>query len=191
VPHQNSVFHALLKHVPWAKFERLVAEHRSDARVRRLPTKSQLVALLYGQLSGAASLRDLVDGLSSHAARLYHLGARPPCRSTLADANAKRPHAVFSGLCEALIQQVHRRLRRAAGEALYLIDSTNLPLTARSADWGRFSAMSCAAKLHIIYDATGGTPIYASVSTAKVNDITVAQDMPIEPGATYVFDLGY
>jgi hypothetical protein len=34
-------------------------------------------------------------------------------------------------------------------------------------------------------------PIYAAVTAAKVNDITVAQAMPIEPGATYVFDLGY
>jgi transposase len=192
VRHQNSVFHTLLKHVPWAVFEILVAEHGADARVRRLPTKSHLLALIYAQLSGAASLRELVDALSSHAARLYHVGARPPCRSTLADANAKRPHAVFSGLCEALMRQAHRGLRRVVGEAIYLIDSTSLPLTARSAEWGRFSAMACGAKLHVIYDANrGGTPIYASVSTAKVNDITVAQQMPIEPGATYVFDLGY
>jgi hypothetical protein len=32
---------------------------------------------------------------------------------------------------------------------------------------------------------------YAAVTAAKVNDITAAQDMPIEAGATYVFDLGY
>ena len=25
--HQNSVFHGLLKHVPWSEFERLVEEH--------------------------------------------------------------------------------------------------------------------------------------------------------------------
>jgi len=29
------------------------------------------------------------------------------------------------------------------------------------------------------------------VTAAKVNDITAAKQMPIEPGATYVFDLGY
>src|SRR5438105_15627270 len=52
--HQNSVFHGLLKHVPWHRFDRLVEDHGADARVRRLSTKSQLVALLYGQLSGAA-----------------------------------------------------------------------------------------------------------------------------------------
>ena len=55
--HQNSVFHGLLKHVPWDVFDRLVSEHGADSRVRRLNTKSQFVALLYGQLSGAVSLR--------------------------------------------------------------------------------------------------------------------------------------
>src|SRR5262249_21083823 len=70
--HQNSVFHGLMKHLPWGVFDRLVAAHGADSRVRRLSTKSQFIALLYGQLSGAASLREIVTGLGSHAARLYH-----------------------------------------------------------------------------------------------------------------------
>src|ERR1700704_7126809 len=57
--HQNSVFHGLLKHVPWDRFDALVEEYGADGRVRRLSTKSQLVALLYGQLSGAARLREI------------------------------------------------------------------------------------------------------------------------------------
>ncbi len=55
--HQNSVFHGILKHVPWGKFDQLVEQHRADFRVRTLTTKDQFVALLYGQLSGASSLR--------------------------------------------------------------------------------------------------------------------------------------
>lgn len=60
--HHNSVFHDLLKRVPWGEFARPTAEHKADHRVRRLPTKSQFIALLYGQLSGAASLREIVGG---------------------------------------------------------------------------------------------------------------------------------
>jgi IS4 transposase len=45
--------------------------------------------------------------------------------------------------------------------------------------------------VHVIYDADADRPIYAAVSAANVNDITVAHQMPVEPGATYVFDLGY
>ena len=189
--HQNSVFHGVLKHVPWGEFDRLVEEHGADARVRRLTTRSQFVAMLYGQLSGASSLREIVTGLSSHAARLYHLGAKPAQRSTLADANAARPYQVFAGLLTHTMALAHRGLRRKLADLTYLIDSTSLRLNALSADWARFSADAVGAKLHVIYDPDADRPIYAVVSAANVNDITVAQTMPVTPGATYVFDLGY
>jgi Transposase DDE domain/Domain of unknown function (DUF4372) len=191
VRHHNSVFHDVLKHVPWAQFDRLVDAHEADKHVRRLSTKSQFVALLYGQLSGAASLREIVGGLQSHAARLYHVGATPVSRSTLADANMKRSSAVFGELFAAMVAQARRGLRRAVGEATYLIDSTGLRLSGAGSDWARFSAQACGAKLHVVYDAATERPIYAAVTAAKVNDITAAKAMPIEAGATYVFDLGY
>lgn len=188
--HQNSVFHGLLKHLPWAEFDRLVAAHGADARVRRLSTKSQLIALLYAQFSGASSLREIETGLTSHAPRLYHLGCKPARRSTLADANALRPAAVFAALFARLARQAHRGLRRTLAETTYLIDATGVRLTAASS-WARFSAKACGAKVHVIYDADADRPIYAAVTAAKVNDITAAQAMPITAGATYVFDLGY
>ena len=189
--HQNSVFHAVLKHVPWPWFERLVEAHCADARVRRLTTKNQLIALLYGQLSGAVSLREIVTGLESHAARLYHLGAAPVRRSTLADANALRPAALFVELLALLMKQAHDRLCRSLAETVYLIDATSVRLNAHSAGWARFSTGVCGAKVHVIYDPDADRPIYAAITPARVNDISVAQQMPIEAGATYVFDLGY
>jgi IS4 transposase len=189
--HQNSVFHELLKRLPWSEFDRLVALHRADSRVRRLTTKSQLTALLYGQLSGASSLREIVAGLKSHEARLYHLGARAVHRSTLADANAHRPPAVFTELFALMVSQANRHLRRALGDTVYLIDATGLKLDRRSAGWARFSDAACGAKVHVVYDPDGDRPVYAVVTAANVNDITPAKAMPIEAGATYVFDLGY
>jgi hypothetical protein len=180
-----------LKHVPWAVFDRLVVEHGADKHVRRLSTRSQFIALLYGQLSGAASLREIVGGLESHAARLYHVGAKPASRSTLADANARRASAVFGELFATMVAGAQRGLRRAVGEAVYLIDSTGIRLSGQGSDWARFSAKACGAKVHVIYDAGAERPIYAAVTTARVNDISAAKTMPIEAGATYVFDLGY
>ena len=90
-----------------------------------------------------------------------------------------------------LVQQAHRGLRRNLAETTYLIDATGVRLNAHSAGWARFSAGVCGAKVHVIYDADADRPIYAAISAGNVNDITAAQQMPIEPGATYVFDLGY
>jgi hypothetical protein len=188
--HHNSVFHEVSKHIPWAVFDRLVDDHRADRRVRRLSTRSQLMALLYGQLSGASSLREIEAGLSSHRARLYHLGSAAPSRSTLADANGKRPHEVFAGLFAHMVGQASRGLRKKLGEAVRLIDSTGLKLSAAS-DWARYSAGVCGAKLHVVYDPDADRPLYAALTTARVHDITPAKAMPIEAGATYVFDLGY
>ena len=191
MPHHNTVFREVLKLVPWHRFEALVEEHDADSRVRRLSTKTQFMALLYGQLSGASGLREIVTGLSSHAARLYHLGAGPVRRSTLSDANACRPSALFADLLAEMMKQAHRGLRRKLAETVYLIDSTSVRLNGLSADWAQFSAGVCGAKVHVIYDADADRPIYAAISTANVNDITAAHQMPITPGATYVFDLGY
>jgi hypothetical protein len=189
--HQNSVLHDVLKQIPWDVFDRSVAQHGADYRSRRLSTKDQLIALLYGQLSGASSLREIATGLSSHRTRLYHLGSRPVKRSTLADANEHRPSAVFAELFSAMMGRAHRGLRRAVGEAVYLIDSTGIPLNGLSQDWARYTAKVCGAKLHVIYDPDADQPIYAAITPSRSNDITSAQRMPIEPGATYVFDLGY
>ena len=189
--HQNSVFHSVLKHVPWDVFDRLAIEHDADFKVRRLTTKDQLVALLYGQLSGAISLREIVTGLESHQARLYHVGARRVQRSTLSDANRLRPAALFADLFATMVKRAHRGLRKTIGESIYLIDSTHLPLNGFSADWAHYSAGVCGAKLHVIYDPDADQPIYAAISPARANDVSLAHAMPIEPGATYVFDLGY
>ena len=191
MPHHNSVFYAVLKHLPWDKLDAAVERHGAAGCTRSFSFKDQLVAMLYAQLSGASSLRHVAAGLQSHANRLYHLGVEPARRSSLSDANRDRPAAVFGDLLASLIGCAHRGLRRAMHGATYLIDSTSLPLNRRSADWARFSAQACGAKLHVVYDPDADRPIYAAVSPARVNDITAAQAMPIEPGATYVFDLGY
>jgi hypothetical protein len=54
--HLNSVFHSLPKHVPWSELEQIVEKYGSDELARELTTKRRLIALLYGQFSGATSL---------------------------------------------------------------------------------------------------------------------------------------
>jgi IS4 transposase len=189
--HQNTVFHSLNKFVPWGRFEQLVDKYGADELSRKLTSKRHLVGLLYGQFSGATGLREIVTGTTSHATRLYHLGAAPVKRSTLSDANLKRPSQLFAELFTVMLRQAHRGLRRAAADAVRLIDSTSVRLSSLSADWATFSTDVYGAKAHIVYDPQADRPVYFAVTPANVNDITAAKAMPIEAGATYVFDLGY
>jgi hypothetical protein len=189
--HHNTVFHGIQQLIPWHVLDHLVDRHRADKGVRRLTTQNQLIAMLYAQLSGAESLRAVVAGFESHASKLYHLGACEVSRSTLADANAQRPCAVFTGLLAELMGRCERSLGRTVADAAYLIDSTGFRLSSLSADWARFCAGVCGVKLHVVYNPDSERPNFADVTPANINDITVAKAMPIRAGATYVFDLGY
>lgn len=189
--HHNSLFHQLLQFVPWDKFDRLVAAHGSDHRVRRMTTKGQLIALMFGQLTGAQSLREIEIGMASHAQRLYHLGASKPARSTFADANAKRPAALFADLFAIMTANAGRGLRRLVGEAVHLVDATSIRLTEMSRSWADYEAHGALVKLHVDFDADRVVPANIAITPARMNDVSLIATMPIEPGATYVFDLGY
>jgi IS4 transposase len=191
VRHQNIVFHGLLKHIPWAIFDRLVEKHDADWDDRVVETKAHLIAMLYGQFCGLRSLREIETNLRSHAGKLYHLGGCTISRSALSTANALRPVEVFGGLLSALMAQLQAGYRRKIGDCVRLIDSTSVQLSSLSGKWATFSAGVCGAKAHIVYDPDADQPLYLMVTAANVNDITAAKEMPIEPGATYVFDLGY
>jgi Transposase DDE domain/Domain of unknown function (DUF4372) len=191
VHHQNIVFHGVLKHIPWALLAQLVEKHNADWDRRVVSTKAHLIAMLYAQVGGLRSLREIETNLRSHASKLYHLGGCTVSKSALSTANASRPVAVFTGLLSALMAQLQHGYRRKIRGCMRLIDSTTVQLSSLSGEWASFSSGVCGAKAHIIYDPDADQPLYLMVTASNVNDITVAKEMPIEPGATYVFDLGY
>jgi hypothetical protein len=118
VQHRNSVFHDVLKLVPWASFDKLVDEHGTDAASRRFTSRQHLTTLLFAQLSGAASLREIEAAMASHRGRLYHAGAVAPKRSTFADSNRSRDFRVFSGLFEVMLAGASRGFRRKMADAV-------------------------------------------------------------------------
>jgi hypothetical protein len=193
VQHQNIVFQEVLKLLPWAIFDRLVEKSGADDDPRCVKTKAHLIAMLYAQFSGARGLREIATNLQSHAGKLYHLGGCTISKSTLSTANALRPVEVFGGLLTALMAQLQSGFRRKTGirDCVRLIDSTSVRLSGLSGKWATFSAGVYGAKAHVIYDPDADQPLYLMVTPPNVNDITPAKEMPIEPGATYVFDLGY
>ncbi len=87
-----------------------------------------LVMLTFAQLCGVESLRGLEAVWNAHSHHHYHLGTGPVARSTLSDANARRPIAIFAEtLRRALRPYADHALKREGAEMLRLIDSTPIP----------------------------------------------------------------
>ena len=91
-----SRLHEIMKGLPRGTFERIVEAHEADKHSKGFRCWDQLVAMVYAQLGGADSLRVLEAGFNSQSTHHYHLGTQAIRRSTLADANAARPAAVFA-----------------------------------------------------------------------------------------------
>jgi len=189
-----TTFQELLKGLPRATFDRLVKKRNADKYAKKFGHWEHLIAMLYGQLSEAPGLRPLETGFNSHVSHHYHLGAKAIKRTTLADANAKRSDAVFSDIANWLMGQVSRQLRNESAQLMYLLDSTSLTLKGREFDrWTSESRTrnTQGIKVHVLFDATTRAPDWYSFSAANVNDVQKAWDVPLTPGALYVFDKGY
>lgn len=183
--YQSTVFAQLLKALPRCRFERLVKSHGIGRRKRCLSEWSHLVAMVFAQASGARSLRDLERVVERHSGIAAHLGLRGIKRSTLADANSSRPAAVFETVARDLSAQLGQLQR--GGETIRLIDATHLLAGRRIAQWSGTGGV----KLHMMYELGSERPVCFAVTPKRVNDIVAAKAMPVEPGATYVFDKGY
>lgn len=188
---QTIVFHDLLKRIPWAVVDQAVEETGADDDPRRIKTRAHLTAMLLAQFTGARGLREVETNLKSHASKLPQLGGCVISKSALSDANAKRPYEIFARLLSVLMRSLQAGYRRKIGHCVRLIDSTSVKLSSLSGNWATFSEGVCGAKAHIVYDPDANQPLYLMVTPSNVNDITAAKEMPIEAGATYVFDLGY
>ena len=73
--YRSSRFGELLKCLPRAEFNRLVAARESDKHCKGFDSWSHLLSMLYAQLSGAKSLREVETGFNAQVNHHYHLGA--------------------------------------------------------------------------------------------------------------------
>lgn len=135
--HSISRFQQVLKALPRAAFAEIVQRHQADRYVKKFFCWDQLVAMLYVQLAGAGSLRQLQAGFNAHWSHHYHLNARSVKRTTLSEANAKRSPLIFAELLQALIAQAGRSIRREREELLYLLDATTVDLPPRGCESSR------------------------------------------------------
>ena len=189
-----SQLHELLKGLPRGEFDRAVNKQRADKHSKGFRCWDQFIAMLYAQLSGAGSLREVESGFNRHRTHHYHLGTDEVRRSTLAEANGKRSTEVFADIARYLMTQVGRSLRKESEDLLYLLDSTSITLKGPGFnEWAQQNRTrrTQGIKLHVLYAAHEQYPVLHSFTAANVNDVTEGAKLPIETGATYVFDKGY
>ena len=195
VPYSATAFQCLLEPLDRRTIARAVAAHDGDHGVGRgdhaWTCARHLKALLFAQVAGLTSLREIITGLAAHSRWFYHLNMRMPCRSTLSDANTARPAVVFRDIAMALIPIAAGRLRQEGETLIRLLDSSPIPLKGGGFPWAEANARTRGLKLHVLHDPRQGRTVWFDVTSAKVDDVVAGRAIPLEAGATYVYDKGY
>lgn len=185
-----SIFGQLIESLDRRQFQAIVDRHDGDAYDKCFKSWDHLVALIYAQFGAAGSLRALEAGWNANAQHHYHLGCGRLQRSTLSDANRRRPAGIFAETFALLASQLGRKMRREGTAMLRLIDSTPIPL-GKLCDWAKSNGRIRGMKVHVVYDPHADCPRVLDITDANVNDAQIGRTIAIEAGATYVFDKGY
>jgi len=192
-----SCFSQLLSLVDRGTFARAVRQHQAERGAKGFGCWDQFVAMLFCQMGGANSLREICGGLATATGKLVHLGLhQAPTRSTLAYANTHRPwqlyQTVFEELlksCQSLAATKKRRFRFK--HPLRSVDTSIIELCIKVFDWARFQRTKGAVKLHLQLDHQGCLPCWALVTDGDTNDVRIAQKLEFAPGTIVVIDRGY
>jgi putative transposase len=185
-----SIFGKLLEAINRRQFDAIVRRHFGDAYDKSFTSWDHLVTLIFAQLSACTGLRGLVATFNANSQHHYHLGSGPLKRSTLSDANKRRPVAVFAETFALVAAQLDAGTRRDGTAMLRLIDSTPIPL-GKLCDWAKSNGRIRGMKLHVVFDPQSDYPRILDITDANVNDAQIGRTVEAEPGATYVFDKGY
>ena len=190
----NIVLAQVLQLIPRSQIEALDKVHGTGRPSRVLSRWSQFGALVFAQLAGRHSLREVVGSLAAQANALAPLGLRPPQRSTLAEANARRPAALYQELFTTLYTRcrtVAPKHRFRFKSPLFSLDSTTISLCLSLFPWARFRTTKGAIKVHTLLDHAGHIPAFVVVTEGKCSDLAVARRLPLPVGSIVAMDRGY
>jgi putative transposase len=188
--YRNSIFGDLLKAIDRRRFREIVERHDGDAYDKSFKSWDHLVTLVSAQLGRITSLRGLELAFKANSHQHYHLGVGKVPRSTLSDANARRPVEVFAETFAMLAETADRHTRHEGSEMIRLIDSSPVPL-GKMCEWAEWNGRIRGMKMHVVYHPEQESPRCVEITSATVNDVEIGRQTTLEAGATYVFDKGY
>ena len=193
----KTIFAQLMDFVPAYEFRKCVDQYNGNRKVISFSCWDQYLCMAFAQLTYRESLRDIQVCLRATQSRLYHLGIRGRVsRNTLAHANQTRDWRIYADFAQILITKA-RKLYAADSfgieldQAVYALDSTTIDLCLALFPWAEFRKRKGAVKLHTLLDLHGNIPSVVIITTGKVHDVNILDQLTIELGAIYIMDRGY
>ena len=193
----KAIFAQLLAQVPFSHFEHLVDVYQANKGIRHFSAWNHFLCLMYAQLTRRSGLRDLVACLNAQRSRLYHIGLRGPVsRSTLADANERRDYRLFEALGQRLIANAlalyqDEDLGLGLKGPVYALDSTTIDLCLSLFPWADFRQTKAAVKAHVLLDLRAAIPVFVSLTTGRVHDVRILDQLTLPMGSMLVADRAY
>ena len=193
----RTVFAQLIDWLPRHELAKCVARYRGDFHARSLSCYEQFLILAFAQLTYRESLRDIETCLRALGPKLYHSGIRcRASRSTLADANEKRDWRIFYDFAHVLIREATEMYAEEdfgveLQAAAYALDSTTIDLCLSLFPWAKFRRAKAAIKLHTLLTLRGNFPTVIILTSGKVHDVNILDDLTFDAGSFYIMDRGY
>lgn len=192
--HHNTAFQQLLKPLSRHEFEGLAKLHHVGQKLRSASRWDQFVGMAMSQLSGRQSLRDIQSNLEAQQHKLYHLGAKPIARTTLARLNEKQPAELY----EALFYKLLARCKSQPGKhkfrfknPLYSLDASALDLSLSLFPWAAHRDDAANVKLSVGLNHATEVPEFVALSDGNENDMVEGRKFAFPKGSIVAFDKGY
>jgi hypothetical protein len=166
----GSLFTQVLSLVDRNDFARAVRQWDAERAAKGFRCWDQFVAMVFCQMGGADSLREISGGLSTALGKLAHLGLKEaPSRSTLSYANQHRPWQLFETVFHQVLEQAdllaaQQRRRFRFKNPLLSIDSSTIDVCLSLFDWAHFRRKKGAVKLHLLLNHQGCLPSWALIT---------------------------
>ena len=180
-------------------------EKGSERYVKRFNGWVHLVVMLYAVIMRFDSLREITASLLAESRKLRHLGINFKIgRSTLADANSRRPESVF----EPIYRDLYSRYRPVLSsdsrsgktpkwmKRLQIIDSTTITLFSNLLFKGvgrhpKSGKKKGGIKVHTVIHANEGVPSDIKFTSATTNDSFMLKPTNLSKGDILAMDRAY
>ena len=189
------IFAQVIDFIPRYQFDKLVKKYKSDWHAKDLACYNQLLHLLFGQITGCDSIRDICLCLEAHDNCIYHLGIRKSVnQSNLCRANEQRDYRIYEELGMYLISIVRPMYSNTKvteitiDSVLYALDSTTISTSIVLAAWALGKG---AVKMHTLLDLPGSIPANIHITDGKWHESNELDEIVPEPLAFYMMDKAY